>query len=107
MTKKEITKKQQTDLINGLAAHVTLRNHLDFLVNKPRTTLMTRNEEKQLSKLVIQLDREIVDSSLELITMNEIEEPVVPLVNKIMKDAKDTQIRETIDRQKGVFRRVE
>ena len=107
MTKKAITKKQQNDLINGLAAHVTLRNHLEFLVNKPRTTLMTRDEEKQLAKLVTQLDREIVDTSLELITMDESKEPVIPLANKIMKEAKAVQIKEEIDKQKGVFRRVE
>jgi hypothetical protein len=61
----------QANIIQELNNIISLRNHLYTLVNGPRTTLINREEENKLRLFANQLDREVVNKSLQMITASE------------------------------------
>lgn len=101
---------------------ITVRNHIYTLVNGPRTSLISKDEEAQLRQFASKLDREVVDKSLEM--LNGANEEVKPKVtsnkDKAMAEARATvkedkaeaaaksvaAAKETATK-KGVFRRVD
>jgi len=51
--------------IEELANLVTLRNHLLFMADGPRTGALDKNEEKPLREMIGKIDREIIENSLD------------------------------------------
>ena len=60
--------KQQTfrEMMSDMVSAIKVRDHIYVMVNGPRTTLISRGEEKELREFANQMDRFVVDSSLAL-----------------------------------------
>jgi hypothetical protein len=102
----QLTKTQTSKTIKELNDIISLRNHIYMLVNGPRTSLIARDEENKLRMFASQLDREVVDKSLEMVILPEDTKPALKAETKPVK-AKVAK-KETEDpKPKGTFRRVE
>ena len=107
MTAKKTVKKttQRAETIRELNDSISLRNHIYVLVNGPRTTLIGRDEEKHLRAFANQLDREVVEKALAMVTVSELAKPVVKNTHKVMAQANVVKEEEKT-RKVGSFRRV-
>ena len=104
-TKTSPTQTQKAKSIKELSDVISLRNHIYTLVNGPRTTLISRDEERDLRLFANQLDREVVVKSLEMVTLPEKPKPVMTQTHQAMAQANVVKVEEKI-RPKGSFRRV-
>ncbi|KKN70823.1 hypothetical protein LCGC14_0427150 [marine sediment metagenome] len=100
-----MTQAQRAKTIKELNDAISLRNHIYILVNGPRTTLISKDEERQLRSFASQLDREVVEKSLEMVIVPETPKLVVKKTHKAMTQANAIKAEEKV-RPKGSFRRV-
>lgn len=104
-TARQQAQAQRADTIKELNDSISLRNHIYVLVNGPRTSLISRDEEKKLRQFANELDREVVEKSLAMVTVPKAPEPVVKKTHKIMAQANAVKEHEKT-RKVGSFRRV-
>ena len=52
--------------VNEMADMIRVRNHIYVMVNGPRTTLISKEEEKDLREFANVLDRQVVDRCLDI-----------------------------------------
>lgn len=120
-----MTKTQKAKMIKELNDVISLRNHIYTLVNGPRTSLITREEEGKLRQFANNLDREVVNKSLEMAQPPEVSDPVLPetktaVVKAQAVKAKEEKVKENKGKVSletatkpedkkpvGVFRRVD
>lgn len=57
-------KNQVTQMMREMVDAIKVRDHLYTMVNGPRTSLISKTEEKELRDFANQLDRHVVESSL-------------------------------------------
>jgi len=101
MTAKKPTKAQRAKTIKELNDIISLRNHIYTLVNGPRTSLITREEERELRQFTNQLDREVVEKSLEMSKPPEEPKPVIPQTATVLKQATAVKAKEEEVKEKG------
>ena len=82
----------KSDTIEELNNIISLRNHIYTLVNGPRTTLISREEENKLRVFANQLDRVVVDKSLQMVNVSE----AVPVVKSTHKSMKEANVAKTL-----------
>jgi hypothetical protein len=82
----------QVDTIKELNDIISLRNHIYTLVNGPRTTLISREEENKLRVFANQLDRVVVDKSLQMVNVSK----AVPVVKNTHKAMEEANVAKTI-----------
>lgn len=99
---------KRSETIKELNDSISLRNHIYVLVNGPRTSMISRDEEKKLRQFANQLDREVVDKSLEMVTVPQPPEAPKPVVQKTHKAMAQANAVKEVEktRKVGSFRRV-
>lgn len=94
--------KKQNNL-QDLASKVALRNHVVMLNSGPRPTYLSKEDARGLERSVSELDREILESFLEMFPTNK---PTSVAANKVETAKAQSQMEdEKAKTAVGTFRR--
>lgn len=103
-----MTNAQKAKTIKELGSQITLRDFLLSQANGPRSgsIISGKEEEAKIRRFINQLDRDIINRSLEMATMPEEKKPEVNTKDAVEDVAEDVVEDNSDSKAKAVFKRV-